>query len=391
MPQTQLGTSPADHHGEFIGPGFRARGFLPEHDPLTHFPSDSEFAVLDEIGRDLPSLLQDRGFRSYARSLGIPPWPQTRVGAKDLPELRLYYVRVGFLASAYINQVGQEPSRVLPANLAVPLVRISKLLTRPPILSYDGYALYNWKRFRADGPAALGNIDTIQNFVHLYDEHWFILVHVEIEAIAARILDAIARVHDALAANRASAVDSAVGDIASAVSDQVRVLRRIPEKMSPALYYKTFRPYIRFFEDVEYEADVPGAQVAAGSAALVRMNFRVETGAQSSIVPILVAFMKIPHRPSMLTNHLADMRNYMPAEHRRLIETVEAMPGVRDIASKQNYNAVLDAIAEFRSVHIGWAQEYINRWTDDPRGTGGTPYMKWLKQLIDETIAFKLS
>jgi len=386
MPQTR--TSPADRSTEFSAAGFRERGFLPQHDPLTHFPADSEFAVLDGIGRDLPSLLQNRDFRRYARSLIIPPWPEGR--ADDLPARQLYYVRVGFLASAYINQVGEEPARVLPANLAVPLVRICNLLNRPPILSYDGYALYNWKRFRPEGPIALGNIDTIQNFVHLYDEHWFILVHVEIEAIAARILNAIARVHDALESNSASAVDGAVGDIASAVNDQVRVLRRIPEKMNPALYYKTFRPYIRFFEDVEYEADVPGAQVAAGSAAMVRMNFRGETGAQSSIMPMLVAFMKIPHRPSMLTNHLADMRNYMPTEHRRLLEAVEAMPAVRDIASRQNYNALLEAMAEFRSVHIGWAQEYINRWTDDPRGTGGTPYMKWLKQLIDETLAFKI-
>jgi indoleamine 2,3-dioxygenase len=387
MPQTH--PNPADRVGEFIASGFRTRGFLPQHDPLTHFPADSEFAVLDQIGRDLPSLLQDRGFRRYARSLVIPSSREST--ADDLPALRLYYVRVGFLASAYINQVGEEPVRELPANLAVPLVRVCNLLNRPPILSYDGYALYNWKRLRPEGPIALGNIDTIQNFVHLYDEHWFILVHVEIEAIAARILDAIARVHDALESNSASAVDGAVGDIASAVNDQVRVLRRIPEKMNPALYYKTFRPYIRFFEDVEYEADVPGAQVAAGSAALVRMNFRGETGAQSSIMPMLVAFMKIPHRPSMLTNHLADMRNYMPAEHRRLLAAVEAMPAVRGIASRGNYNALLDAMAEFRSVHIGWAQEYINRWTDDPRGTGGTPYMKWLKQLIDETLAFKIS
>lgn len=374
----------------FIEDRFRARGFLPEHDPLTRFPSGSEFSMLDEIGNDLPSLLMDRGFRRYARSLTIPLWPESQVAAGDLPELRLYYVRVGFLASAYINQVGEEPSKVLPANLAVPLCRACKLLNRPPILSYDGYALYNWKRFRKGEPVSLGNIDTIQNFVHLYDEHWFILVHVEIEAIAARILDAIAKVHSALRTNASSAIDEAVGAIGAAVNDQVQVLRRIPEKMNPALYYKTFRPYIRFFEDVEYEAEVPGAHLAAGSAARVRMNFRGETGAQSSIIPLLVAFMKIPHRPSMLTNHLIDMRNYMPAEHRRLIAAVESMPSIRAIASKQNYNAVLDAMAEFRSVHIGWAQEYINRWTDDPRGTGGTPYMRWLKQLIDETLAFKI-
>jgi len=376
--------------GQFINTGLRSHGFLPEHDPLMGFPSSSEFAQLDEIGRDLPSLLQDPGFRVYARALDIPLWPENRVMASDLPELGLYYVRVGFLASAYINQVGQQPSKVLPANLALPLCRACKLLNRPPILSYDGYALYNWKRFDKNGPIALGNIDTFQNFVHLYDEHWFILVHVEIEAIAARILDAIATVQAALDANALAPIDDAVRNIAGAVNEQVRVLRRIPEKMDPALYYKTFRPYIRFFENVEYEAEVAGGRVAAGSAARLRINFRGETGAQSSIMPLLVAFMKIPHRPSMLTNHLIDMRNYMPAEHRALIAAVEAMPSIRAMASKQNYNAVLDAIAEFRSVHYGWAQEYINRRTDDPRGTGGTPYMQWLKQLIDETLAFKI-
>jgi hypothetical protein len=26
----------------------------------------------------------------------------------------------------------------------------------------------------------------------------------------------------------------------------------------------------------------------------------------------------------------------------------------------------------------------------DPRGTGGTPYMTWLKQLIDETRSWKI-
>jgi indoleamine 2,3-dioxygenase len=87
----------------------------------------------------------------------------------------------------------------------------------------------------------------------------------------------------------------------------------------------------------------------------------------------------------MLTNHLADMRNYMPPEHRKLIEAVEAMPSVRPHSNKAAYNAILDAMAEFRTVHYGWAQEYINSRTDDPRGTGGTPFMKWLDQLIEET------
>ena len=370
----------------------RKSGFLPEQDPLTAFPPNSEFAVLDEVGRDLPSMLHDCGFRQYARRLKIPLWPESRAQFEDLPELKLYYVRVGFLASAYINQVGEEPATALPANLAAPLCRACRLLKRPPILSYDGYALYNWKRFRKDQPIALGNIDTIQNFVHLYDEHWFILVHVEIEALAARILDAIAEVQVALSTRKVTSVDDALWTIASAVSDQVKVLRRIPEKMDPALYYKTFRPYIRFFENVFYEATEqrPIADSDGHAPGMVRMNFRGETGAQSSIMPTLVALMKIPHKSSMLTSHLADMRQYMPAEHCHVIEAVEAMPSIRELADRQAYNAVLDAIADFRTVHYGWAQEYINRWTDDPRGTGGTPYMEWLQQLIEETRGFKV-
>ena len=357
---------------------FAERGFLPARDPLTAFPCGSPLSVLDEIGRDLPSLLEDRSFRPYARELSLPPGPEPGA-ADELPQLRLYYVRVGFLASAYINHTAGPRASVLPQNLAGPLCRICTLLQRPPILSYDGYALYNWKRFDRHRPVALGNIDTLQNFVHLYDEHWFILVHVEIEAIAARILAATSRVAEAPASCRPDEVNSALIAIASAVREQVAVLQRLPEKMDPALYHRTFRPYIRFFENVIYEGISGGA-----------MNFRGETGAQSSVMPALVSFMKIPHKPSALTDHLADMRRFMPSRHRELLAGIEAMPPIREVAGKDAFNEVLDQMASFRDTHYRWAQEYINRWTEDPRGTGGTPYMGWLKQLIDETRAWKL-
>jgi indoleamine 2,3-dioxygenase len=335
--------------------------------------------MLDEIGRDLPSLLQDGGFRAYVRRLALPDITDDLRRPDRLPELRLYYVRVGFLASAFVNQVSQPPVKELPANLADPLVKVCGLLGRPPILSYDGYALYNWKRFDPDGPIALGNIDTLQNFVHLYDERWFILVHVEIEALAAEILAAIDRCASSLRVGSTETVNDALRSIAAAVWRQVAVLRRIPEKMDSSLYYRTFRPYIRFFENVVYEG------VASGP-----MNVRGETGAQSSIMPSLVAFMKIPHRQSMLTDHLAAIRQFMPPEHRQVIAEIEALPSIHAHAAPEAFNDVLEAMATFREVHYKWAYEYINRWVDDPRGTGGTPYMVWLKQLIDETRAYKL-
>jgi indoleamine 2,3-dioxygenase len=360
-----------------IDANLRRRGFLPDEDPLVEFPVDSELASLDRLGRDLPSLLQETTFRARARGIHIPPLPAADM---PLPYLRLYYVRVGFLASGYINQVGQEPATLLPRNIALPLREICARLERPPILSYDGYALYNWKRFDPSGPMALGNIDTIQNFVHLYDEHWFILVHVEIEALAGALLDAIDQAARALASADAPSLNSAMSQVARTLWAQVETLRRIPEKMDPALYYKTFRPYIRFFEGVVYEG-----------VDSLPLNFRGETGAQSSVIPTVVAFLKVPHRPSMLTDHLADMRRFMPGEHRSLIEHVEWLPDPRGKVDKVPYNEALEALAAFRETHLEFARRYIAAHVRDPRGTGGTPYLEWLSQLIDETRAHMIA
>lgn len=362
---------------EILASCYGIRGFLPEQDPLSSFPADSPYKLLDDIGKDLPSLLQDSHFRSYARTLNIPSW-QDGADDKNLPALRLYYLRMGFLASAYINQVGEDACHVLPANIAVPLAQACKLLERPPILSYDGYALYNWRRFQTDRPIELGNLDTLQNFVHLYDEHWFILVHVEIEAIAADILAAIARIDKDLKTVPEPDIEADLWRIAAAIGRQVNVLKRIPEKMDPKLYYKTFRPYIRFFENVVYE----GVNQQA-------IDFRGETGAQSSIIPVLVEFMKIPHQPSILTKHLEDMRCYMPKRHRIYIEQAAAMPSIKRTEYREPFNTILDNMIEFRKIHYGWANEYIHKHVKDPRGTGGTPYMQWLNQMITETEIYK--
>ncbi|MDP3645641.1 MAG: hypothetical protein Q8R25_00960 [bacterium] len=350
-------------------PSLRTHGFLPEKDPLTKFPDGSRFAMLDTVGIELPGMLKDKkNFRHWAKSLKIPRW--SSIGFQpDVAELRLYSVRLTFLASAYVHQIGVETATVLPRNIAVPLAEACFSLCRLPILSYDGYALYNWRRINPRGEIALGNIDTIQNFVEMYDEHWFILVHVEIEAIATNILVALARY-----AEGSADIDTALSSIHDTVLRMTKVLRRIPEHMDPDLYFSTFRPYIQGFENVIYEG-----------VSKTPKSFRGETGAQSSIMPLLESFLKIPHQPSMLTHHLADMRNYMPLEHVLLLEAVDRLPPISDVASKGPWNAVLEAMVEFRQVHIVWAKQYIARHGGS-KGTGGTPFMPWLSQLIQETL-----
>ena len=158
-----------------------------------------------------------------------------------------------------------------------------------------------------------------------------------------------------LASGNSEALDASVAALARTLWAQVETLRRIPEKMT-ALYYKTFRPYIRFFEKVVYE----GVDTAP-------LNFRGETGAQSSVIPTIVAFLKIPHRSSMLTDHLADMRRFMPTEHRAFIEHVEALPDFREKVAREPFNDALEALAAFRDTHLQFAIRYIAAHERDPR------------------------
>ena len=121
------------------------------------------------------------------------------------------------------------------------------------------------------------------------------------------------------------------------------------------------------------------------------LNFRGETGAQSSVIPAVVAFLKVPHQPSMLMDHLAEMRRFMPREHRALLEWIERLPDPRGQVDKAPYNEALEALAAFRETHLEFARRYIAAHVRDPRGTGGTPYLEWLSQLIDETRAHMIS
>ena len=351
------------------------KGFLPSKDPAKHFSHFPELNSVNAWGRELPQLLLEDDFRKQASSWLIPFWPENKIVPHHYAELRLYYMRLAFIASGYIHQVGQPSCKSLPANIAQPLLQVCQLLSRPAILSYDGYALYNWYRLDPNKPVELGNIDTLQNFVELYDEHWFILVHVAIEALSREMLMKLI----ALNPQDEEQVNIVLACIDDTLKQQHEILKRIPEHMSADLYFSHFRPYIGFFDNVMFEGK-----------SKARFNHRGETGAQSSILPLLTAFIKIPHQENELTRHLNDMCDYMPKAHRELIQYFEAMPSIKDVASTNLFNRVLESIALFREQHFEWAKSYIHHKTNDQKGTGGTPYFKWLNQLIGETREFKI-
>ena len=99
---------------------------------------------------------------------------------------------------------------------------------------------------------------------------------------------------------------------------------------------------------------------------------------------------KPQHKDSLLTHHLQEMRDYMPAPHREFLARIEQNDNLRTVALQDSelkdiYNECVNQIINFRNQHFDYAVSYIAKKVENPEGTGGTPYIPWLKQLREET------
>ena len=160
------------------------RGFLPAKDPVCSFGegADSKLKDLQTLADKLPELLERHELRKTVDRLGT--LDEGLLEGFDRQNLMLAARIYAFLTSAYVHQIGEPRSTLVPKCLAVPFASLSRRLGRKfPILSYDLYALNNW-RLKAGKEIRVDKLDTIQKFVRIPDEPWFILVHVEIEAEA---------------------------------------------------------------------------------------------------------------------------------------------------------------------------------------------------------------
>ena len=106
----------------------------------------------------------------------------------------------------------------------------------------------------------------------------------------------------------------------------------------------------------------------------------------------------VTHQEDTLSLYLKEMRTYMPPEHRAFIESLERRTAVRAFVERSGrssltsaYNACMEDVENFRSLHLEYAARYIfHQAQTDPKnphavGTGGTPFMQYLKKHRDET------
>ena len=176
----------------------------------------------------------------------------------------------------------------------------------------------------------------------------------------------------------------------------------MPEKCDPYIYYHRVRPYIF---GTKNNPDLKQGLIYENQFNNKPQFYRGETGAQSSIIPLLDGALGITHTNDNLRHYLNEMRDYMPPKHRKLIEDVEQRSQVKNLITKskkliKEYNQCLEEIHKFRSQHLEYAATYIHKQAQivNPfgsggstiRGTGGTPFMKYLKKHRDETDKHKI-
>jgi indoleamine 2,3-dioxygenase len=371
------------------------RGFLPLQDPLTRLPR--LFDEWEIVALSLPKLFASDHLRRTFEQL--PPFPIEAIG--NDPERERAMVLLSYLGHAYVWG-GDKPAQTLPQRLAVPWRLVAESLGRPPVLSYSSYALHNFFRFEPKRDVECGNIGLIQNFLGGMDEEWFILIHVEIERRAAPGMAALPALLDAAAGGDAERVEALMAKAEASLASMYNALRRMPERCDPYIYFHRVRPYIHGWKN---HPDLPDGLIYEGVEAYGGrpQQFRGETGAQSAIIPSLDAMLGIRHKDDMLGAYLREMRTYMPPAHRQFIESLEARLPVRPFVQKSGrarltelYNACIEGVDRFRSLHLEYAASYIFRQaqTDDKNphavGTGGTPFMPYLTKHRDETAAHRL-
>lgn len=363
-------------------------GFLMSPDPISNLTKAQTglphyvTIELDEVAQKLPCLISSGEIRKELKEMQTHDMSVLRK-LEDFRIVERAFQIYAHLANAYVWCEEENPTDHIPEGVAVPLVELSKIVDRPPIIPYASTALCNFERIDPEGEVIVDNLRCIQKLVDIQDESWFHLIHVEIESHAGGAIQACVKATQAIEMNDIATAESEFAKIPKAFDKMIATFKRMFEKCNPDIYFNTLRPYLFGFTDIVYNR----VQEFNG----IPQTYRGESGAQSSVIPAIKAFLGLQHEKGGLTEHLEIMKAYMPKPHRALLNSIDQQKIRTFIVTKNNgqltdaYNACLESVFEFRSLHLKMAHAYVAQKVTNPIGTGGTEFMHWLKQLRDET------
>lgn len=334
------------------------------------------------VADNIPQLIHTHRLREALQTLPVVQMTPLQ-GCSDFRIVERFFQIYAHFANGFIWCEQDDPMNYLPKSVAVPFVQLGHLVDRPPIVPYAMTALSNYQKVDPKGQLEADNMRVVQKMIDTPDESWFHLIHVEIEGRAAKAIAQIGKITQAIDQHELPQTEAGLAVIAETFDGMMTTFRRMPEQCRPERYFHTLRPYLFGFNDIVYE----GVAEFEGKP----QTLHGETGAQSSIIPALKSFLGLEHSHGGLTEYLEIMKRYMPKPHREFLAQIDAQKLRQFIISqnepnlKEVYNLCLKKMVAFRSQHLNFANAYIASKVENPKGTGGTDFMRWLTQLRDET------
>lgn len=412
-------------------------GFLPTQPPLDVLP-DAYYQPWEDIVKNLQGLVLSKRLRGVVDKLPVLSTDRLQ----DAQQWRRAYSILGFITHAYIWG-GNKPAERIPAPITIPFLETCEELELPPVATYAGLVLWNWKPlFESERTDTLSNLDMLHTFTGSMDEKWFYLVSVAIEARGAPLIPMMLHAISAARRGNREVVLNCLRNFAERVDELGVLLTKMYDNCDPHVFYNRIRPYLAGSKNMA-DAGLPNGVVFDNGGPINKQRYVQFSGgsnAQSSIIQFFDLVLNVEHRPTGQKkgdephsakkappkSFIHEMRKYMPGPHARFLQEVGKVANLRAFVEEHSYDSALtvafDAslamLSALRDKHIQIVSRYIiiqsaaakqradadggkdNKKVDlahrpksaekgdekkGLKGTGGSTLIPFLRQARDET------
>ncbi|XP_072632673.1 indoleamine 2,3-dioxygenase 2 isoform X2 [Canis lupus baileyi] len=298
-----------------------------------------------------------------------------------------------------------DKRKVLPRNLALPFVEVSRNLGLPPILAHADLVLTNWTTRNPERSLEIRNLDIIVSLPGGESLRGFILVTVLVEKAAVPGIMALVQAVNAILQHSDNSLLRALQQLRLSIQDITRTLGQMHNYVDPDIFYAVIRIFLSGWKD---NPAMPVGLTYEG-VSTEPLKYSGGSAAQSTVLHAFDEFLGICHSKES-ADFLHRMREYMPPSHKAFIEEIHSAPSLRDhILSSGNdqlltaYNECVEALVELRSYHITVVTKYLITVATkakgrkpnhlpgpsqalEERGTGGTVVLSFLKSVRDKTL-----
>lgn len=355
-----------------------------------------------EIANKLSYLIESHQLRAQVKKMPLLDCQFLR----DYREHRLAHLVLSFITMGYVWQEGEtQLDKVLPKNLAIPFVEVSRSVGLPPILVHSDLVLANWTVRDPESPLEMRNLDTIFSFPGGESLRGFVLVTVLVEKAAVPGIKALVQAVNAILKPNQESLLQALQQLRLSIEDMTRTLGQMHDYVDPDIFYAVIRIFLSGWRDnpalptgLIYEGISTEPQIYSGGSA-----------AQSTVLHAFDEFLGIHHIKES-AGFLHRMRDYMPPSHKAFVEEIHLAPSLRghvlssgDGQLLSAYNQCVEALVQLRSYHINIVTKYFitasakakmrasSHLPEPPRaleerGTGGTTVLRFLKSVRDKTF-----